>query len=78
MRHFRPAQIEVAILQPQFLVHLAGRVWIVHRERQHVGGVEHLKRLGDDFDLAGGNLGIGRSRRTQPHQAGDGHDTFAA
>ena len=41
--HLRPAQIEVAILEPQLLVHLAGHLRVVHREGQHVGIVQQLR-----------------------------------
>ena len=77
-RHFRPAQIEVAVFQAQFLVHLAGGFGIVHRKRQHVGHVEHFKFLHHHLDFAGGNFRIVRAFRALADFAGDADDTFAA
>jgi len=34
--HFWPAQIEVAVLQAQFLIDLVGDFGVVHREREHI------------------------------------------
>ena len=44
-RHLGPAQIQIAIFQPQFLVHLARHFRVVHRKRQHLGHVEHFQFL---------------------------------
>ena len=63
-RHFGPAQIEVAIFEAQFLVHLARGLRVVHRERQHFGDVEHFKFLHHDFHFAGGDFGIVRAAGT--------------
>ena len=77
-RHLRPAQIEVAIFQAQFLVHLARHFRVVHRERQHVGHVEHFELLHHHFDFAGGDFGIVRAVRALADLAGDADDAFAA
>ena len=77
-RHFGPAQIEVAIFQAQFLVHLAGDFRVVHRERQHVGHVEHFEFLHHHLDFAGGNFGIVRACGALADLAGDADDAFAA
>ena len=77
-RHFGPAQIQVAIFQAQFLVHLAGHFRVVHRERQHFGHVEHFECLRHHFDFAGGNFGIVRACRPLADLAGDADDAFAA
>ena len=77
-RHFGPAQIEVAILQAQFLVHLARDFRVVHRERQHFGHVQHFELLRHHFDFAGGNFGIVRAGGTLADFAGDADDAFAA
>ena len=43
MRHFRPAEVEVAVLEPQLLVYFGGLVDVEGR-RQRL--VEHLARSG--------------------------------
>ena len=53
--HFRPAQVDVAVLQPEVFARqvLAGRL-----ERRVEALVEDLHLLGADFDFAGGELGV--------------------
>ncbi len=77
-RHLGPAQIEVAIFQAQFLVHLARHFRVVHRERQHVGDIEHFEFLDHHFDFAGGDFGIVRAGGTLADLAGGADDAFAA
>ena len=77
-RHFGPAQIEVAVFEAQFLVHLAGDFRVVHRERQHVGDVEHFKFLRHHLHFAGGNFGIVGAGGALADFAGDADDAFAA
>jgi hypothetical protein len=57
-RHFRPAQIQIAVLQAQLLVDGLGHFRVIHREGQHVGHVQHFQRGGGDFDFAGGDFGL--------------------
>jgi hypothetical protein len=54
--HLGTAQIEVPIFQPQFLVHLAGDLRVIHRKRQHISLIQHLDCLRHDFDLARRNF----------------------
>ena len=50
------AQVEVAVLEPGLLPHVDV---VVDRERQRRGGAEHLDVVGDDLDLAGGQVRVG-------------------
>jgi hypothetical protein len=65
--HALAAQVEVAVFHPQILV---GQL-TVELEGQHVGLVEHFAFGGDDFDIAGGQLGVFRARETRGDLAGD-------
>jgi hypothetical protein len=75
--HLRPAQIEVAILEPHLLIHLAGHFRVVHREGQHLGIVQEFEGFGHDFDLAGRDLRIIRAVRTRADFAGNADHALA-
>ena len=77
-RHFGTAQVEIAILQTQFFVHLAGDFGIIDGERQDFRHVQDFERGDADFHFAGGNLRIVRAFRTMAHLAGQTHDALAA
>ena len=77
-RHLGPAQVEVAILEAQFLVHFAGDFRVIDRERQHIGMVQNFQCLGRDFHFAGGDFGIVRACGALADFAGDADDAFAA
>ena len=55
----RPAQVEVTVGQAQVLV----ADLLVEREGGHLGLVEDGQRIGDEFDLAGGQGGVFLARR---------------
>ena len=73
--HARPAQIDVAVLQPRLLRHL-------HVVANHEGGrlrfVEQPDLARPDLDLAGRNLGIHRFRRPMLDAAYDGDHELRA
>ena len=77
-RHFRPAQVQVAILQAEFFVDGAGDFRVVHRKGEHLGHVQHFQGGGGDLDFAGGNFGIVGAGGAGADFAGDGDDAFAA
>src|SRR5581483_3421121 len=76
--HLGTAQVKIAVLQAQFLVHLGGDLRIVHGERQDFGHVVDFKRGDGDFDFTGGNLGIVGAFGAAAHLAGDADHAFAA
>ena len=51
----RPAQVQVAVLQPRVLAHPRA---LVDLEGQRRGGIEHLKGADRDLHLAGGDVGV--------------------
>ena len=65
--HALAAQVEVAVFHPQILV---GKL-PVEVEGQHVGLVEHFAFGGDDFDIAGRQLGVFGAGETRGDFAGD-------
>jgi hypothetical protein len=69
--HLGAAQVEVAILQPDFLVRILVRV-----ERQRLGLVEDLDLRGHDLDAAGLDLVVHRVARA--HRAGDAQHVLVA
>ena len=75
--HLWPAQIQVAILEPQLLIHLASHFRIVHRKRQYLGVVQQLKRLGHDLDLARRNLRVIGAVGARSHFARHADHAFA-
>ena len=59
--HLRPAQVDVAILQPHLFV---GQHGVSGREGQRLAVVEQSQFVGDDFDFAGGDVLVdGAARR---------------
>ena len=57
------AQVEVAVLQPQVLVHAR----VIQRERRHVGLVQHLQLARDDLHRPRRQPGILRTRQPRRH-----------
>jgi len=76
--HFRPAQIQVAIFQSQFLIHFAGDLGIIDGEWQNICNVQHLQRSNSNFDLTRRDFGIIRAGGTRADFARDADDTLAA
>ncbi|KFI94898.1 aspartyl-tRNA synthase [Bifidobacterium stellenboschense] len=80
--HGRATQVEVTVLETHVL---AGQLVLGlvlerggHLERQGVGLGEHLDGLGDDLDLAGGEMFVLVALRAQADLADDLDDEFAA
>ena len=69
------AQVEIAVLQPSLLADLDV---LVDRERQGSRRAEHVDLVGDDFDVAGGQVGVGVALRAGRHGAGDLDAVLAA
>ena len=65
--HLLAPDVQVAVLDPDVLADVGAAL---DGERQRVGLAEHLDRLGDDLDRAGGQLRVLVPRRAQPHLAG--------
>ncbi len=65
--HRRGAQIEVAVLQAQILVHAR----VIERERRHFGLVQHAQRGGDDLDVARPQLRVLSARQARRHVSRD-------
>src|SRR5690606_19746446 len=72
-----PADVEVAVAQPQLLADLRGVDAAVDEEGRGLGGREDLDLLGHDLDQAGGS-GALLARRALAHGALDRHDVLAA
>ena len=62
--HHVAAQVDVAVLEPELLAH-----FLVEREGRRHGGIQHVELLGEQLDLAGGQVRVRRARRAQPHLA---------
>ena len=77
MNHLRSAQVEVTVLEAQFLVDFGRDLRVVDAERQHVGVVEHLELFGHDLDEAGVDLLVLRAVGADTHLAGDADDALA-
>jgi hypothetical protein len=71
----RPAQVEIAVLEPQAFVDLAVGV---HRKGRHERVGEDVERLDREFDGAGRELRILGARRAQAHRAGHVRHVFVA
>jgi len=72
--HFGPAEIDVAVLQPQFL----GRQLLgAGLERRRPAGVENFQPLRANLDLPGGQLGVDVAFRPRGHLAGGRHHKFS-
>ena len=68
------AQVEITVREAQVLV----ADFLVERERRHLGLVEHGQGVGDEFDLARGQRGVGLALQTRGDLAGDGDDILRA
>ena len=77
VNHLRSAQVEVTVLEAQFLVDFGRDLRVVDAERQHVGVVEHLELFGHDLDEAGVDLLVLRAVGADTHLAGDADDALA-
>src|SRR5690606_39809832 len=71
----RAAQVEVAVLEPRLFPDLDV---LVDREGQRRGLVEHLEPLGDDLDLARGQVGVLVALGAAAYLARDLDDELAA
>ena len=72
--HAGAAQVEVTVREAQVFV----ADFLVEREGRHLGLVEHGQRVGDEFDFAGGQRGVGLAFQTRRDLAGDGDDILRA
>jgi hypothetical protein len=70
--HRGPAEVEVAVLEPQLLVGLGP----LDLERRGGGGVEDLERLGPDLDGAGLELGVLLTRQARGDDPLDADDVL--
>src|SRR5208282_5999570 len=70
--HRRPAQIELAMLEP----HRFRDVLLVELEGRGERDVEDLDMVGEDLDLAAGRLGVDGALGSRPHEPGRGNDEF--
>jgi len=68
--HLRAAQVEIAVGQPQVLVH-AVATDVIERERGRVGDIVNLELTRHDFDPAGRQAGVLRARGPGHDAAGD-------
>ena len=59
--HVRPAQVDIAVLEPRFLAHVD---FFLHRERRRAGFVQNPQLVGDQFDLTGRQAGEDGLRRS--------------
>ena len=75
--HLRPPQVEVAVLEAQFLVDLGRDFRVVDAERQHVGLVQDLQFVSQHLDKAGVDLFVLRAVGPDAHLAGDADHAFA-
>jgi hypothetical protein len=64
-----PAQVEVAVLQPELLGDAARRVRRRELEGRRLRRREHLQRACEHLHLAGPALAVGLPRRPRPHDA---------
>ena len=53
--HFRPAQVQIAVLEPHFLAYL---VMLIQRERRRFGCIQYLHSQTINFNLAGGHFRV--------------------
>ncbi len=67
--HFRAAEVQITILQAQFLIDLVGDLRIVNREGQHGSQVQHLQVFGDHLDLTSGDFRVGGAFGALAHLA---------
>jgi len=68
--HRTPPQVEVAIRKP----YRFGQIGLIQLKRQRLGAVQHLNPIGNHFNLARGQMGILRSRRSRPDSSFDAQD----
>jgi hypothetical protein len=73
--HPRPAQVQVAVAQPDVLV---GLLFRRDDERRCLRAVEDFEFCRGQLDLTGRQLRIVGARRTAVHGAAHAHDVFAA
>ena len=73
--HLGAAQVEVAVLQAHLFV---GDGVFGGREGRRLGFVEQQQLVGDDFDLAGGHVGVFEARAAAADVAFDGDDVLGA
>ena len=74
LRHLGPAQVEVAVREPEVLAHLDA---VLDRERRRLGRVQHLELGRGDLDLTGGEVGVLHAVGTGAHRAGHPDDVLA-
>ena len=73
--HLGAAQVEIAILEAHLFV---GDVVVGGREGQRLAVVEDAQLVGDDFDLAGGDVRVDGVGVAQFDVADDGDDVLGA
>ncbi len=73
-----PTQVEVAVLEPQLLVDLAGVDAAVDQERRRLGAGQHLQRVGHDLDVSRRQPRSALVVGPRAHDAGHLHHVLAA
>ena len=73
--HLRAAQVDIAVLQPQFLI--ADGVFR-GRERRRLCVGEQEQFMADDFDVAGGHVGVPQALAANTNRADGGNDELRA
>ena len=73
--HLRAAEVEVAVLEADLFV---GDGVVCDGEGRGLGVVEEEELVGDDFDEAGGHVGVGEAFSAETDFSFDGYDEFAA
>jgi len=68
--HSRTSQVEIAIAQPDGLIHFGLTVDVEHRE---LGDIQDLKLMGDHLDIAREHFGIVHSLGPQSDLPRDAH-----
>ena len=73
--HLRAAQVDIAVLQAHFFV---GQHGVGGREGQRLAIVQQAQFVGDNLDLAGGEVFVDGTRIAQLHVPDDGNDKLRA
>ena len=77
LRHARPAQIEVPVLQPQIFTGLRATA-LVNLKRRRLARIQNFERIRQQFHFTGGKFRVDRAFRSLANLALDGDDKFTA
>ena len=75
MLHFRPPEIEIAVLEPNGFIHFD---IILNIKRRGFGRIQNTELLPADFHRTGFHQWIHRIFGAQPNLAANGHDILGA